>query len=119
LLLRGAVGIAILAEGGLYLAGRADSATVSCAAIMSVVAGGALVVGILTPLASLLTGLLALAIGFSFLPAPVSNIFDARLSASLFAMVTAAIVFIGPGAFSLDARLFGRRQIIIPRRNEQ
>jgi hypothetical protein len=25
-----------------------------------------------------------------------------------------AVVFLGPGAFSLDARLFGRREIIIP-----
>ena len=29
-------------------------------------------------------------------------------------IMAAAIVFLGPGAFSVDARLFGRREIIIP-----
>jgi hypothetical protein len=28
--------------------------------------------------------------------------------------MTIAIVFLGPGAFSLDAYLFGRRELIIP-----
>jgi hypothetical protein len=28
--------------------------------------------------------------------------------------ITTAIAFLGPGAFSLDARLFGRRVIFIP-----
>jgi hypothetical protein len=27
-----------------------------------------------------------------------------------------AIIILGPGAFSLDARLFGQREIIVPRR---
>ncbi len=29
-------------------------------------------------------------------------------------LILVALVFLGPGAFSLDARLFGRREIIIP-----
>jgi len=33
-----------------------------------------------------------------------------------FAVMGAALVMLGPGAYSLDARLFGRKQIQIPRR---
>jgi len=31
-------------------------------------------------------------------------------------LTSAALAFLGPGAFSLDARRFGRREIIIPKR---
>jgi hypothetical protein len=36
------------------------------------------------------------------------------LAAFNLAAISAALVLLGPGAFSLDARLFGRREIIIP-----
>jgi len=36
------------------------------------------------------------------------------LAAFSLAAMSAALVLLGPGAFSLDARLFGRREIIIP-----
>jgi len=36
------------------------------------------------------------------------------LTAFNLAAISAALVLLGPGAFSLDARLFGRRKIIIP-----
>lgn len=32
----------------------------------------------------------------------------------LLASISVALAFLGPGAFSIDARLFGRRRIIIP-----
>jgi hypothetical protein len=36
------------------------------------------------------------------------------LTAFNLAAISAALALLGPGAFSLDARLFGRREIIIP-----
>lgn len=88
-------------------------------AVSALAAGAALIIGLLTPVAALLTGLAAIGEGFSLLPAPVSNIADSKLAVILIATVAVAIACLGPGSFSVDARLFGRREIIIPRRPEQ
>jgi uncharacterized membrane protein YphA (DoxX/SURF4 family) len=115
MLLRGAVGLVALIEGAFYITGgNAAAAALWCGGLLGLVAGGALLIGILTPLAGVVVGLGALGIGFSMLPAPTPNLFDARLSAIFAGIMTMAIVFLGPGAFSLDAHLFGRREIIIP-----
>jgi len=37
-----------------------------------------------------------------------------RLAALILIVDAAALALLGPGALSLDARLFGRREIIIP-----
>ena len=80
-------------------------------------AGAALLIGVVTPVAGVVIGLGVVGIGFSLLAAPMPNLFDEKLSAILAAIMAAAIVFLGPGAFSVDARLFGRREIIIPPRS--
>jgi uncharacterized membrane protein YphA (DoxX/SURF4 family) len=49
----------------------------------------------------------------SFLMTGANNHISA-LAAFNLAAISAALVLLGPGAFSLDARLFGRREIIIP-----
>ena len=118
LLLRGAIGIVGLLQGAFYLAGRAGATpgTWLCG-LLGLVAGAALLIGALTPIAGILSSVGAIAIGFSFLSAPNPNLFDQKLTAVLAAIIAAAIVFLGPGAFSLDARLFGRREIIIPPRS--
>jgi hypothetical protein len=42
------------------------------------------------------------------------SLFDTRLATTLATSIAVAILCLGPGAFSIDARLFGRREIIIP-----
>jgi len=114
------VGIVAVIQGGFYLGAKADGMPLAwVGAAVGWVAGAALLIGFLTPVAALLTGLGAIGIGFSLLPAPIPNLFDSTLSVVLIGIVTMAIIFLGPGAFSLDGRLFGRREIIIPRRPEQ
>jgi uncharacterized membrane protein YphA (DoxX/SURF4 family) len=114
-LLRAAVGLVALIQSGFYLTQNATTTPgIWLGALLGLTAGGALLIGFFTPVAGLVVGLGALGIGFSVLPAPIPNLFDARLSAIFAGIMTAAIVFLGPGAFSLDARLFGRREIIIP-----
>jgi uncharacterized membrane protein YphA (DoxX/SURF4 family) len=81
---------------------------------LAVLTGILLVTGFRTRLASLL---IALGIAFILhctLPLPTRDLFD-RLLPTLFAeTMSMAVVFLGPGAFSIDAYLYGRKEIIIP-----
>jgi hypothetical protein len=76
--------------------------------------GASVFLGFLTPGASVLAGAatLLLAIG-----APSSSIVEIdTVVAAYVAADAAALALLGPGALSLDARLFGRREVVIPDR---
>ena len=116
LLLRAAVGCAALAGGVFYLAGPSNpSSGTWLLGLVLIVSGATLAAGFLTPVAGLLVGLCFLGIALSWFPAPSSwGPQDAKLLASGMIITAAAIALLGPGAFSLDGRLFGRREIVIP-----
>jgi uncharacterized membrane protein YphA (DoxX/SURF4 family) len=62
-------------------------------------------------------GLAALAgstVAFSGLPPAIPNLLGGTPALILIALMAVAVALLGPGAFSLDARLFGRREIVIP-----
>jgi uncharacterized membrane protein YphA (DoxX/SURF4 family) len=74
----------------------------------------AILVGFVTPVATAAATVGYLIAGVeSFLITEGNNPISA-LAAFNLAAVSAALVLLGPGAFSIDARLFGRREIIIP-----
>ena len=110
----GAPGIALLllriSLAGAVLNGGADCIT-SCLPLLICLALGAqsilLCLGLLTPVVSLVAGAFELAELF------VTGHTDARFIA-LSSLNAAAIALLGPGAYSLDARLFGRREIVFP-----
>ena len=77
-------------------------------------AGVLLLIGLLTPIAGAIVGIGAIGIGFSLLPVCTPNLFNSMLPIAFGAIMLVAIILLGPGAFSVDARLFGRREIIIP-----
>jgi hypothetical protein len=52
---------------------------------------------------------------FPFLSSLAPGTFESKRQASFAVAAAVAIVLTGPGALSLDARLFGRREIVIPR----
>jgi uncharacterized membrane protein YphA (DoxX/SURF4 family) len=82
--------------------------------LLEVLVGTALLIGFLTPIAGAFASLGNLAIGFSgFLPSG-ENPHDRAVAAIYLVVMSIAITLLGPGAFSLDALLFGRREIIIP-----
>ena len=78
-------------------------------------AGGAfLLAGLMTPLVAVLVAAGGIGIAFSWLPLPGEGLFDSYLAIINLVVLSIAIALLGPGAFSLDARTFGRREITIP-----
>jgi hypothetical protein len=116
LLLRAAVGVTAAIQGSFYLA-NSDNPTLGTltVALVTAASGASLLLGLLTPVAGILVGLSAVGVTFSWFPPPTPNLFDAILPTVLVVVVAAAVVFLGPGALSLDARIFGRHEVIIPR----
>ncbi len=113
LLLRAAIGVTAIVQGGVYLA-KPDNSIFGMwiVGLLAIASGALLLIGFLTKAASLLVGLSS--VGLSWVSALPLNSFDTRLSLFFIIVMTAAIILLGPGAFSLDSRLFGRREIIIP-----
>lgn len=108
MVLRVALGLTILSGGVSYLSDSGDSPILNWILGFSIIASVVfLLIGFLTPPVALI----ALAGGVLLLvydrAAVVIGIYGAVLAA--------AIVLLGPGAFSLDARLFGRREIVFPK----
>jgi uncharacterized membrane protein YphA (DoxX/SURF4 family) len=108
------VGVSLFLQGAAYLVDGHDLGFVTLVVSVLTIAGGTLLlVGYLTPLACVVSGLSCLGNAFSWFPAPNSEFFEGKLTATLAIVITLALICLGPGAFSLDARLFGRREIII------
>ncbi|MCU1252626.1 MAG: hypothetical protein JWQ49_5655 [Edaphobacter sp.] len=76
--------------------------------------GASLLIGFLTPIAGASASLVNLAIGVSWFMTPGERAHDRAVADFYLVVISIAITVLGPGAFSLDARLFGRREIIIP-----
>jgi len=101
--LRAVVVIAPLQHGvaGLFTVSVIPHLVASVAAVL-------LLVGLWTPLAGTLMALSELCLAFLQPPDPWIHI--------LLGALGAALAMLGPGAWSVDARLFGRKRIQIPQR---
>ena len=81
---------------------------------LAIAVGAAIVAGFLTPAASAAATVGYLMTGISSFLMTEGNNRISTSAAFTLAAISAALVLLGPGAFSIDARLFGRREIIIP-----
>lgn len=78
-------------------------------------AGGAfLLVGLMTPFVAVLVATGGIAAVLSWIPLPGQALSDSYPALLNLIVLAIAIALLGPGAFSLDARMFGRREITIP-----
>jgi len=115
LLLRVVVGITLGGHGILCLL---SSDRVTLAVFLStallLLSSALLLIGFLTPILSLLGVFECLAIVLSWFPFQLLTPFESKLALVPIIAIAAAIALLGPGAFSLDARLFGWKEIVIP-----
>lgn len=108
------VALNILFRAAQELGLNVPSSTSGFAAMLSVLIGVFLFLGFLTPIAGASASLAAFFVTISrWAEVNWAKQFSASDSISL-AAISFALVLMGPGAFSVDSRLFGRRQIIIP-----
>lgn len=104
--------ISVAATFVLIAANRTDMSSIHPLFVGASVVALCLAIGFLTPYLSFIVCVYAL-----------MNVFGARshldilLLASLL-MSSAALALLGPGAYSIDARLFGRRVVIVPPRRD-
>ena len=114
LLLRTTVGLTMLIRNGACLPEAADRPALYVASVLGILAGGLLSVGFLTMFAGIGGGMVAVLAAFKVLPICSSGGFDSWLGLMFGLAILLALAILGPGAYSIDARLFGRREIIIP-----
>ena len=114
--LRVVSGGAAVAVGAAYADGWSILWVSRLAGLILMIDGLLLVLGLLTPVAGMIAPLLACAAAFHWL-LPVSPwLVEIRAVAVPFSAIGLSLVALGPGAYSLDARLFGRKQLRIPPR---
>ena len=119
-MLRMVVGVTSAVQGGMSLSNAAEPTigTVA-AALLAIVSGASLLIGFVTPGAAAVAGLSLAFLAISSFPAPATVLLLDRVGALCVAAVAGAVALLGPGALSLDARLFGRRELVFPHDSHQ
>ena len=114
-MLRALVGLMLMAQGLAYFRewGNPGPMTLAVGAL-ALTSGLCLVSGFLTPITGFLVVLGSVVFGFSSFSAPGLDVPETKLVIVNVIVISMAIGLLGPGAFSLDAVMFGRREISIP-----
>ena len=112
LLLRLIVGGAASSQAWLLVAANHGAVNTSVVvAFLSFVTGLALIIGFMTPIASALLSAGGLLLTVDSNVSGHLLLFESGMARLEFTVMSAALISLGPGALSLDARLYGRREI--------
>ena len=110
LLLRALAGVTLIAQILSYVGSTKLSwlswLSLVLTALVLIIAS-CLLVGFMTPIAATVIGVGAIALA-------ASHVFETNQALLNVIVLPIAIALLGPGAFSIDARMFGRREILIP-----
>ena len=104
--------ISVAATFVLIVVNRADLSTIHLIFVGALLIALSLVIGLLTPYLSFVVCMYALVNLFG-----AGSRLDELLVVSLM-LNAAALALLGPGAYSIDARLFGRRVVVVPPRKD-
>lgn len=94
----------MLAQTAAYISTTKVSAPGWIVVSLSVICAACLLVGFMTPVITIVVTVGTVAL-------MLSGLFQSPLE---IIVLTVAVALLGPGAFSLDARMFGRREILLP-----
>ena len=81
------------------------------AAALMIITSLALMIGLMTPIATVLLCLGGMVVTIDSGLTGYLPLFESGIARLEFIVMSAALICLGPGAFSLDARLYGRREI--------
>jgi len=114
LLLRAAGGVILITQGVAYFGDKRDLGVLMLAMISVMIAVGfLLMIGFLTRPVGFVAAMIGVSSVFSLFPKSSVGPLATPMTAVLSAVIAVAVICLGAGALSLDARLFGRREIII------
>jgi hypothetical protein len=105
------VGGASSLQSALLIAATPHLAGSTLAAALAIITSLALIVGLMSPIATALLCLVGLAATIDSGIVGYIPLFESWIARFEFIVMSGALVCLGPGAFSLDARLYGRREI--------
>ena len=114
LLIRALLGLQLIVQGVGYIQSPDRGLVVWVSAALAFMSGTSLLAGLLTPFVAVVVAIGGMGLGLSWFPLPAQDLFNNNLVVIDQILLAIAIAFLGPGAFSLDARMFGRREITIP-----
>jgi uncharacterized membrane protein YphA (DoxX/SURF4 family) len=114
LLLRSVIGILLIGGGTATVIDENTSTLLTGIAAFGILTGVSLLLGFLTPPASVLAMLCSCAAFLQWIPVDALASPQVRPADALLAFMALSLGLLGPGAFSIDSRLFGRREIVIP-----